>query len=115
MLTGPALQPSWTGKYQWRRTEDLSLSFRDNAVGGSNGPETVTLLDSLINSQYDYLVAINDFELTKRGDFSSSMSSINIINQLQSEVINMVGNSSSSAEDYYFFGCLKISTGMNLS
>ena len=115
ILTGPALQPSWTGKYQLRR-KDLSLSSRDNANGGSNGPETVTLLNSLTNSQYDYLVAINDFDFNNNGeDFYSSMSSINIINQLQSEDIKMVGNSTSSAEDFYFFGCLKISTGMNLS
>ena len=91
----------------------MSLSSRDNADGGTNGPETVTLQGTLTNSQHDYLVAINDFD---GEDFYSSMSSINILNQLQSYDINMVGNSGSMTEAYYFFGCLEISTGTtNLS
>ena len=95
----------------------MSLSSRDNADGGTNGPETVTLQGTLTNSQHDYLVAINDFEFVNNGDdFYNSMSSINILNQLQSYDINMVGNSGSMTEAYYFFGCLEISTGTtNLS
>ena len=90
----------------------MSLSSRDNADGGTNGPETVTLQGTLTNSQHDYLVAINDFEFDNNGeDFYNSMSSINILNQLQSYDINMVGNSGSMAEAYYFFGCLEISPG----
>ena len=89
----------------------ISLSSRDNADGGTNGPETVTLQGTLTNSQHDYLVAINDFEFNNNGeDFYSSMSSINILNQLQSYDINMVGNFN-TAEDFYFFGCLEISQG----
>ena len=90
----------------------MSLSSRDNADGGTNGPETVTLQGTLTNSQHDYLVAINDFEFNNNGaDFYNSMSSINILNQLQSFDINMVGSSGSVTEAYYFFGCLEISPG----
>ena len=95
-----------------------SLSSRDNADGGTNGPETVTLHNTLTNSQHDYLVAINDFEYDSNNaqDFYNSMSSIHVLNQLQSDDINMVGRSGSSAsDDYFFFGCLKISTGMMVS
>ena len=73
----------------------------------------MTLQGTLTNSQHDYLVAINDFEFDNNGaDFYNSMSSINILNQLQSYDINMVGNSGSITEAYYFFGCLEISSGM---
>ena len=95
----------------------MSLSSRDNADGGTNGPETVTLQGTLTNSQHDYLVAINDFDYDRRNakDLTSKYS-INILNQqLQCYDINMSGHSFSSSEDYYFFGCLKISTGMMVS
>ena len=60
-------------------------------------------------------MAINDFEFDNDGEeFYSSKSSINIINQVQSYDINMVGNSGSLAEAYYFFGCLEISSGLTL-
>ena len=72
----------------------------------------MTLQGTLTNSQHDYLVAINDFEFTNNGeDFYASMSSINVLNQLQSYDISMVGNSGSMTEAYYFFGCLEISSG----
>ena len=114
--TGTVLQLSWTGRQGGRGLRFLiSLFFRDNADGGTNGPETVTLQGTLTNSQHDYLVAINDFEFNNNGeDFYSSMSSINILNQLQSYDINMVGNSGSLTEAYYFFGCLEISSGLTL-
>ena len=90
----------------------ISLCFRDNADGGTNGPETVTLQGTLTNSQHDYLVAINDYDFDNNGqDFYASMSSINILNQLQTYDINMVGNSGSTTDSYYFFGCLEISPG----
>lgn len=94
----------------------MCLLFRDNADGGTNGPETVTLQGTLTNSQHDYMVAINDFEFNNNGeDFYASMSSINILNQLQSYDISMVGNNGSITEAYYFFGCLEISAGSYIS
>ena len=36
---------------------------RDNVAGGTNGPETVTLTDSLVNVEYSFIIAIDDWEL----------------------------------------------------
>ena len=76
----------------------------------------MTLQNTEINSQHDYLVAINDFEYNSNNaqDFYNSMSSTHVLNQLQSNDIKMVGSTGSSAEDYYFFGCLKIAPGMTV-
>ena len=32
-------------------------------AGGTNGPETVTLTDSLVNVEYSFIIAIDDWEL----------------------------------------------------
>lgn len=57
----------------------LSFVFRDNADGGSNGPETVTFLSPEINQHYTHLVAIDDFEWVNNGqDFFVSGSAIQV-------------------------------------
>ena len=55
------------------------IFVRDNADGGSNGPETVTFLSPEINQHYTHLVAIDDFEWVNNGqDFFVSGSAIQV-------------------------------------
>ena len=57
----------------------MHIFLRDNADGGSNGPETVTFLSPEINQHYTHLVAIDDFEWVNNGqDFFVSGSAIQV-------------------------------------
>ena len=78
-------------------------------AGGNNGPETVTFQDPAVNSLYTYLIAIDDWEWVNNGqDFYNSGSSITILNQLQTFDTSMIGDSGTSVNTYYFFGCVDI-------
>eukprot|EP00092_Neocalanus_flemingeri_P040469 GFUD01044072.1.p1 GENE.GFUD01044072.1~~GFUD01044072.1.p1 ORF type:complete len:753 (+),score=125.16 GFUD01044072.1:289-2547(+) len=87
---------------------------RDNAAGGTNGPETLTLLDEAVNSQYTYLVAIVDFDFeddTNNGvDFINSGATLTVTNELQTVSAEMEATSIDVASAYYLFGCVDVQT-----
>ena len=57
---------------------------RDNANGGLNGPETVTLLDNTVNSEYTYLIAIEDYEFENNGeDFINSGAGVMLLRNIK--------------------------------
>jgi len=97
-----------TVNYDNRQCPGITLD-RDNADGGSNGPETVTFLSPEINQHYTHLVAIDDFEWVNNGqDFFASGSAIQVKNQLQQHDTTMMGTNGTASSAYYFFGCVVI-------
>merc|ERR1712179_811385 len=86
-----------------------SIQDRDNAAGGLNGPETVTLEDSAINSQYTYMIAVEDFNFPDNGaELLTSGASITLTNELDTVEHRMTGNTMALPEDYYLFGCVDV-------
>ena len=82
---------------------------RDNAEGGTNGPETVTLQDSGVNSLYTYLIAIQDYEFENTGlDLLSSGAGISLTNELNTVEHKMVATVVNMTNDYYLFGCVHV-------
>ena len=82
---------------------------RDNAEGGTNGPETVTLQDSAINSLYTYLIAIEDFEFENNGlALLSSGAGISLTNEMNTVEHKMVATGVNMTNDYYLFGCVDV-------
>jgi hypothetical protein len=80
---------------------------RDNAAGGPNGAETVTLLDNIINSQFTYLIAIEDYDFMNNGeDFLNSGAAIAVKNELKSFEQMLKATTIVKETDYYFFGCV---------
>ena len=66
----------------------------DNTKGGLNGAETVTLLDNTVNSQYTYLIAMEDYAFEEEGTVSlKSGSGITITNGLQTVESDMNASS----------------------
>ena len=67
--------------------EDLKndiIQFRDNADGGNNGPETVTLTDMATNSMFTYLLAANDYNFGNNGDdLLQSCTTFSVQNNIQ--------------------------------
>ena len=82
--------------------------FRDNAEGGDNGPETVSLTNSSVSSQFTYLLAANDYDFESNGDsFLISCTTFNIQNNIQSYDFQKLSASSINiTHQHYFFGCL---------
>ena len=86
----------------------------DNASGGLNGAETMTLLNNTVNSQYKYLIAIEDFNFENNGTpFLNSGARISITNGIQTSDYEMKGTSIESSAKFYLFGCLDVSTDGN--
>ena len=88
----------------------MSLWCRDNADGGSNGPETVLLTDPAVNSQYTYLLGVNDFDFGNNGeDLEMSQAFITVINNVQSfEFPKLSADTFNMTHHYYFFGCITV-------
>ena len=87
----------------------MMMVFRDNADGGQNGPETVLLTDPSVNSQYTYLLAVNDFEFGNNGDdLVNSKAFFTVINNVQSFEFPKLSVSMLNITDYYFFGCVSV-------
>ena len=83
----------------------------DNTKGGMNGAETITLQDKAVNSQYTYLIAINDYRLHPGGDateFINSGARITIQNAVQTDNIESHPTSVSAPVKFYLFGCLDV-------
>lgn len=82
--------------------------IRDNAEGGDNGPETVSLTNSSVSSQFTYLLAANDYDFESNGDsFLISCTTFNIQNNIQSYDFQKLSASSINiTHQHYFFGCL---------
>ena len=82
---------------------------RDNVAGGPNGAETVTLLDKTINSQFTYLIAIEDYDFMNNGaDFLKSGAAISMINELKDVKQMMKATTIKKETAYYFFGCVNV-------
>ena len=81
---------------------------RDNAGGGSNGPETVSLTDPSINNQFVYLLAAQDFDFENNGDsLLGSGAMFTVQNNVQSfEFPTLAASSVNMTNAFYFFGCL---------
>ena len=92
---------------QIRFAEDFG---RDNADGGSNGPETVLLTDPSVNSQFTYVLGVNDFDFGNSGeDLEMSMAFITVINNVQSfEFPKLSVDTFNMTHHYYFFGCITV-------
>ena len=84
------------------------ISHRDNADGGDNGPETVSLTNPTASSQFTYLLAANDFDFSNNGnDFLISCTTFNIQNNIQSYDFQKLSASAINiTHQHYFFGCL---------
>ena len=86
-----------------------SIQDRDNAAGGLNGPETVTLQESATNSQFTYMIAFEDFNFPNNGpELLTSGASITLTNELDTVEQKMLGSSMALPEDYYLFGCVDV-------
>ena len=85
-----------------------NLFCRDNADGGGNGPETVSLTNPTTSSQYTYLLAANDFDFENNGDdFLISCTTFNIQNNVQSyDFQKLTASAVNMTHQHYFFGCL---------
>ena len=82
----------------------------DNTEGGLNGAETVTLEDNTVNSDYTYLIAIEDFRFENDGQlFLNSGAGISITNGLRTIERDMHATTIQRATEFYFFGCLRVS------
>jgi len=82
---------------------------RDNAEGGPNGPETVTLLDKTVNSQYTYLIAVTDYNFEDNGDkLLKSGATITMFNDKETKEYKMVATSVTRPDDTYLFGCVEV-------
>jgi len=81
---------------------------RDNAAGGNNGPETVTLTDMVTNSMFTYLLAANDYNFGNNGDdLLQSCTTFSVQNNIQSYDFQKLSASSvNSTHTFYFYGCL---------
>jgi len=83
----------------------------DNTEGGLNGAETVTLEDNAVNSDYTYLIAIEDYEFENNGQlFLNSGAGISITNGVRTIERDMHATTIQRAKEFYFFGCLRVST-----
>merc|ERR1712232_445355 len=89
---------------------EAASKIRDNADGGSNGPETVLLTDPAVNSQYTYVLGVNDFDFGNSGaDLEMSMAFITVINNVQSfEFPKLSVDTFNMTHNYYFFGCITV-------
>ena len=89
---------------------------RDNANGGPNGAEIVTLTDVNINCQFTYLVAIEDYEFENGGEhFVNSGAAIAVRNELHSIGQPMEAISVLKEKPYYFFGCVDVHANGNFT
>ena len=88
---------------------------RDNAAGGSNGPETVSLNDPTVNNQFTYLLAAKDFEFENNGDsLLNSMAMFTVQNNVQNfEFPKLMAMSVNATNQFYFFGCLTVEISKN--
>jgi len=83
----------------------------DNTSGGQNGAETMTLLDNAINKDYVYLIGIEDYNFEDNGTpFLSSGATISVTNGVKTVYDSMVASSISYSTEYYFFGCVKVTS-----
>ena len=81
----------------------------DNAQGGLNGAETVTLLDNTVNSKYTYLIAVEDFKFENGGEpFLWSGTGIAITNGNKTIKREMEAMVVDYPEEFYLFGCLDV-------
>jgi len=89
---------------------------RDNADGGPNGAEIVTLTDKDVNSEFTHIVAIEDYEFENGGhDFLHSGAAISVQNEVQSVSQALIASTISQTADYYLFGCVQVQTGGNFT
>jgi len=83
----------------------------DNTSGGQNGAETMTLLDNAINKDYVYLIGIEDYNFESNGTpFLSSGATITVTNGVKTVYDRMEASSISYSTEYYFFGCVKVTS-----
>merc|ERR1711953_558879 len=89
---------------------ESASKIRDNADGGSNGPETVLLTDPAVNSQFTYVLGVNDFDFGNSGeDLEMSMAFITVINNVRSfEFPKLSVDTFNMTHHYYFFGCITV-------
>merc|ERR1712062_248735 len=84
---------------------------QDNTQGGHNGAETLTLMDSAINKDYVYLIAIEDYKFESNGTpFLSSGARIQVTNGVKTVYAKMEASSISKSTEFYFFGCVKVTS-----
>jgi len=82
---------------------------RDNAQGGMNGAETVTLLNNTVNSKYTYMVAVEDFKFESDGEhFLRSGTRIRVTNGIKTVDSIMEAMAVDKPEEFYLFGCLDV-------
>ena len=81
----------------------------DNTNGGFDGAETVTLLNNTVNMNYNYLIAIEDYEFEEEGkQFLNSGSGITITNGVKTIEVDMKAESIEHETEFYLFGCLEV-------
>merc|ERR1711953_134791 len=96
---------------------EAASKIRDNAAGGTNGPETILLTDPSVNSQFTYVLGVNDFDFGNSGeDLEMSMAFITVINNVQSfEFPKLSVDTFNMTHHYYFFGCITVDTSGEFS
>ena len=73
---------------------------QDNTQGGHNGAETMTLMDSAINKDYVYLIAIEDYNFESNGTpFLSSGARIQVTNGVKTVYAKMEASYISSSTE----------------
>jgi len=81
----------------------------DNTEGGLNGAETVTLLDNTLNSQYTYMIAVEDYKFENGGEhFLKSGTGIIITNGVTTIEREMKAVAVNQPDEFYLFGCLDV-------
>ena len=68
------------------------------------------LTDPAVNSQYTYVLGVNDFDFGNSGaDLEKSMAFITVINNVQSfEFPKLSVDTFNMTHHYYFFGCITV-------
>jgi len=87
----------------------------DQMFGGLNGPETVTLTDSSINTYYTYVIAVNDFGWENNGtSFTTSGATITILDSVRIEEETLPLNlTAPGLLEHYLFGCVLVTRDGN--
>ena len=100
----------WIVVRTWFQAKNSCLEIHldiDNTDGGLTGAETATLTNSTVNSKYNYLVAVEDYEYEEDGmSFLQSEARIAVTNGLQTEYNKLSAQGIEYAQEYYFFGCV---------
>ena len=82
----------------------------DNTAGGLKGGETFTLLNNVVNSDYIYMVAAEDFGSLGNGgaDFLASGVMITVTDGLEIVKKSMVADSVTAGTEFILFGCVDV-------